>query len=86
MIKGLGKQMLCACFGLFSYYVLCLPLSYVFAFEAGMKLNGLWLGMPVGMLVLNFGYAGVIWCSDWQKIAIKASLRNSLMKKDVELE
>ena len=84
MIKGLGKQMISACAGLFCYYLICLPLSYVFAFSAGMGLNGLWLGMPVGMVVLNFFYAAAVWCPNWELIAHKRRLVQAA--SDLELK
>jgi hypothetical protein len=57
---ALGGQLL-------SIYILAIPLSSVFAFKLKIYVAGLWLGLIIGMGVLNIYY--------WILIAFKIDFR-----------
>eukprot|EP00347_Sterkiella_histriomuscorum_P011508 403372185 len=77
IMRGLGKVGLATFSVLTSYYVFTLPLGYIFAFHVGenhetgkgMGINGLWLGMFLGQLVLCAMYQFFIsFKIDWHAI------------------
>jgi MATE family multidrug resistance protein len=69
IIRGMGRQMFGFFFTLFCYVILGLPLALVFCFNSKMGIQGLWLGMTIACVILDIGFAMIISCPDWQKIA-----------------
>jgi MATE family multidrug resistance protein len=50
ILRGIGKQSIGGPANLFAYYVISLPLSMTLLFRFGWKLEGLWLGLVVGLI------------------------------------
>jgi multidrug resistance protein, MATE family len=50
LLRGIGKQSIGGPANLFAYYVISLPISLGLAFGLSMKLDGLWLGVTVGLI------------------------------------
>ena len=50
LLRGIGKQSFGGPANLIAYYVISLPISLGLAFGLDMKLNGLWLGLTVGLI------------------------------------
>jgi multidrug resistance protein, MATE family len=50
LLRGIGKQSVGGPANLVAYYVISLPISLGLAFGLGMKLDGLWLGVTVGLI------------------------------------
>ena len=69
IIRGLGRQMFGFFFTLFCYVIIGLPLALVFCFNAKMGIAGLWFGMTIACIILDIGFAMIISCPNWQKIA-----------------
>jgi hypothetical protein len=46
-----------------------MPLALVLAFNAKMGIQGLWLGFSIACVILDIGFAMIIGCPDWTKIA-----------------
>jgi len=69
IIRGIGKQGYASIANLIAYYCFSIPCCYIFAFVMKMDLDGLWLGMPCGVILLNFIYLRILYTADWQKIA-----------------
>ena len=68
---------------IFSFYVVGLPLGYLFGIYYGYGLNGLWAGMIVGIFILasSYLYLSLVYF-DWENIANEAEERaNDEMKK-----
>lgn len=50
LLRGIGKQSVGGPANLVAYYVISLPISLGLAFGLGMRLDGLWLGVTVGLI------------------------------------
>ena len=46
-----------------------MPMALVFAFTMKMGIMGLWLGFTIACVILDIGFAMIISCPDWYKIA-----------------
>jgi hypothetical protein len=46
-----------------------MPLALVLAFNAEMGIQGLWLGFSIACIILDIGFAMIISCPNWSKIA-----------------
>lgn len=51
LLRGIGKQSIGGPANLISYYVISLPISLALAFAADWKLEGMWVGVTVGLVV-----------------------------------
>ena len=76
VIKGLGMQSLACIYALIGYLAIGLPLSYFLAFNwQGLLpefmdktiLNGLFLGIIVGCIILNLAMLRIIHILDWKQ-------------------
>jgi MATE family multidrug resistance protein len=52
IMRGLSEVTPAAIIAFISYYIFAMPLAWVFSFSVGLGLNGLWLGMYSGQVVL----------------------------------
>jgi len=80
VIRGLGMQNMAALYTFIGYFLVGLPLSYFFAFKAQSFLNldqrpllrtirgldGMYLGMNIAALLLNYCYLRIIYTLDWR--------------------
>ena len=69
IIRGLNRQAYGSIYTLICYYILGMPLALVFAFTMKMGIMGLWLGFTIACVILDIGFAMIISCPDWYKIA-----------------
>ena len=74
IIRGLGRQSYGSIYTLVCYYIIGMPLALVLAFNGGLGIQGLWLGFSIACIILDFGFALIISCPNWNKIA--ATMRN----------
>lgn len=51
LLRGIGRQAIGGPANLLAYYVISLPLSLGMAFGLGWRLEGLWAGVTVGLIV-----------------------------------
>mmetsp|Transcript_15516 Transcript_15516/g.31418 ORF Transcript_15516/g.31418 Transcript_15516/m.31418 type:complete len:612 (-) Transcript_15516:28-1863(-) len=76
VFRASGRQSLSAKLNFVAYYVIGIPLGYYLALPLGMGVEGLWIGMFAGLLVISTANSIVIWRSDWAALA--AAARNRL--------
>jgi len=48
-----------------------MPLALCLAFTMNMKVKGLWIGYSIACIILDLGFAAIISCPSWEKIAVK---------------
>jgi MATE family multidrug resistance protein len=60
ILRGLGRTRPAAIFNLIGYYALALPLAVWLAFEAGAGLEGIWIGLAVGLAAIAVALVCVI--------------------------
>lgn len=77
-MRGEGLQKIGGFINIFSFYMIGLPLSYLFTFHLGLEVKGLWLGIVIGLTSVTFlqVYTVFFW-SDWEKVVEEAKKRNS---------
>ena len=52
ILRGMGTPRPAAIFNLLGYYVLALPLGWLLAFDTGLGLRGIWIGLAFGVAVV----------------------------------
>ncbi|PSN62004.1 MATE efflux family protein [Corynespora cassiicola Philippines] len=78
ILRGLGRQEIGGYVGLFSYYVVGLPISFGTGFGAGWGLYGLWSGPAIALVVVA-GIEGIfIYKTSWERAVEVARNRNQL--------
>mmetsp|Transcript_50063 Transcript_50063/g.106540 ORF Transcript_50063/g.106540 Transcript_50063/m.106540 type:complete len:608 (+) Transcript_50063:129-1952(+) len=75
IFRGSGRQALGAKVNLVAYYVISIPLGYILGVRLGLGVEGLWLGMTVGLCAIAIGCTMVVLQSDWNKLASEAASR-----------
>lgn len=73
VLRGQGRQYIGGYLNLFSYYVLALPIAYLFGFHFKLELFGLWLGMIAALVFAAICELYYVYKSDWNQI-----IQNSL--------
>jgi multidrug resistance protein, MATE family len=51
LLRGIGKQSIGGPANIFAYYCISLPISLALAFKLNWKIEGLWAGITVGIVV-----------------------------------
>lgn len=77
ILRGQGRQYIGGYLNLFSYYVLALPVAYLFGFYFDLKLFGLWIGLIFALVFVSISELFFIFTSKWDDI-INESLEESL--------
>ncbi|KAM4056812.1 matE domain-containing protein [Hirsutella rhossiliensis] len=77
LLRGIGKQSIGGPANLISYYVISLPISLALAFAADWKLEGMWAGVTVGLIVVSIIEYTYLLRTDWHKAAAEAAARNA---------
>ncbi|KAH7030835.1 MATE efflux family protein [Microdochium trichocladiopsis] len=78
LLRGIGKQGFGGYVNLLTYYVLALPISFATAFgPLGWKLEGLWLGVTIGLAIVAVVEYTYIYKSDWNQSVRDAERRNT---------
>ena len=65
IIRALGYQFPASIWTLVCYYIFGLPLALHFAFNKDLKVQGMWEGFLIAMLVLDFGVAVGLYFGKW---------------------
>lgn len=76
IIRGIGKQYIGAWIQTLGYYVVGIPCSVGAAFGLGWKLNGLWAGISVAMLLICCLQGIYLYFLDWSGLIEDAKGRN----------
>ena len=74
-ISGLGIMKKVVWVTAFDYWVVGIPISYLAMFKADLKVQGLWFGPTLAVLLNYLFYSKVIYDTDWQEIADKTALK-----------
>lgn len=69
VIKGIGKQALATVAYLICFYLISIPASYLFCFNLGLGLRGLWIGLSVGLVILILALSLIVRKADWFRVA-----------------
>ncbi|KAJ6444481.1 Multi antimicrobial extrusion protein [Purpureocillium lavendulum] len=76
LLRGIGKQSIGGPANLIAYYVISLPISLGLAFGLNWRLEGLWAGVTVGLIVVSLIEYIYLLKTDWHKAAAEAEARN----------
>jgi MATE family multidrug resistance protein len=85
VFRASGRQSLSAKLNFVAYYVIGLPLGYYLALPLELGVEGLWIGIFVGMLVISSTNSIVIMRSDWAALATAARSRLSIVVPSKDL-
>ncbi|KAK2591782.1 hypothetical protein QQS21_010513 [Conoideocrella luteorostrata] len=77
LLRGIGKQSIGGPSNLISYYVVSFPISLALAFGLKWKLEGLWAGITVGLVLVSIIEYTYLLHTDWHKAAAEAEARNA---------
>ncbi|GAO16586.1 hypothetical protein UVI_02019760 [Ustilaginoidea virens] len=77
LLRGIGKQSIGGPVNLVSYYVVSLPISLALSLGLGWKLEGLWVGITVGLVLVSSIEYVYLLKTDWHKAAREAAARNA---------
>jgi MATE family multidrug resistance protein len=75
ILRGSGRQALSAKFNFVAFYIIGLPLGYILGITLNLGIEGLWLGMTLGLICVTLAGAIVILRSNWEELAAEAALR-----------
>ena len=78
VFRASGMQSLAAKLNFLAYYILGIPMGYYLAIPLGYGVEGLWIGMFAGLLVISTAGSIVIWQNDWASLATAARGRLSV--------
>ncbi|KNC47512.1 solute carrier family 47 [Thecamonas trahens ATCC 50062] len=76
VIRGTGRQAIGALANFLGYIVVGLPLGALLTFKVGLGIEGLWLGMTIGLLITSSFFASLVLRQDWQlwsEVAVRRS-------------
>lgn len=79
VIRAMGKQKYLPLSVILSYWVITLPLTYYFAFTLEWGIQGIMVGLPVGLTVLSLVSLYIIFSQNFSKVAEETLER---MEKD----
>ena len=80
-IRGIGKQDLGSIMSLISYWIIMLPMCYLFTFTFDFGVIGIWIGVPFGAFSQFSSLGIVLIFTDWKKMSDQAIKRVEQEKK-----
>jgi len=75
LLRGIGRQGFGGFTNLFSYYLIALPVSFATGFGLGWQLQGLWVGVTVGLITVASIELMYLYHADWDKAVVEAEAR-----------
>ncbi|KAJ9131727.1 MATE efflux family protein [Pleurostoma richardsiae] len=75
LLRGIGRQFVGGYTNLLSFYLVALPISFSTSFALGWKLQGLWVGVTVGLLIVTFIEMVYLFNADWERAVDEAENR-----------
>lgn len=78
ILRGMGRQSIGGYLNLIAYYVLATPLGIFLTFKCGMGLGGLWLGITLGLTVVDIAEFWYVERADWDSIIDEAQKRQQV--------
>lgn len=76
ILRAQGSQKIGGVINFLSYYAFAMPLAFALSLWTDLKLEGLWLGVGSGMVLIGLTETIVILNSDWDSIIVRAGLLN----------
>lgn len=73
--KSLGRSNYTWLWNLLGYYCVALPSCYIFAFQVNMGLQGIFIGILCGVIVLCCIYGMLLKNTNWYLVSHRASLQ-----------
>ncbi|KAH7114610.1 putative MATE efflux family protein subfamily [Dactylonectria macrodidyma] len=77
LLRGIGKQAIGGPANIIAYYLVSLPLAVYFGFALDYKIDGLWMGCTIGLIVVSFIEYAFLLMTDWRKAVLEAVARNA---------
>ncbi|KAK1831393.1 ethionine resistance-conferring protein 1 [Podospora conica] len=77
LLRGIGRQEFGGYANLAIYYVVALPISFGLGFGLDWQLQGFWVGVTVGLLLVSLVEYLFMWLTDWNLVVKEAENRNS---------
>ncbi|KAL7455788.1 hypothetical protein ACHAWC_007319 [Mediolabrus comicus] len=77
IFRASGRQSLAAKLNFVAYYVIGIPIGYFLCLPRRFGVEGLWIGMTVGLVAISTANSIVVWKSDWAALAFDARKRLS---------
>ncbi|KAH8680883.1 MATE efflux family protein [Xylariales sp. PMI_506] len=77
LLRGIGKQHFGSYSSLLSYYLVGLPISFGTGFGLDWKLEGLWFGVTLGLVLVAIVEYCYIYMTDWNQSVAEAEHRNA---------
>ncbi|XP_031394025.1 protein DETOXIFICATION 20-like [Punica granatum] len=82
---GAGRQSMVAYVNIGCYYVIGVPLGVVLGYVAGLQIQGIWIGMIVGVAMQTTVLGIITYRTNWDEQVLKASERlNRWFRRDAE--
>ncbi|ODV79643.1 MATE efflux family protein [Suhomyces tanzawaensis NRRL Y-17324] len=82
ILRAQGSQKIGGIINFVAYYAFALPLAMLLSKVGNLGLEGLWLGVGSGMILIGLSETVVILSSDWDHIMLKAGLRNEISDEE----
>lgn len=76
ILRSQGRQAIGSYLNMISYCVIAMPLSFYLAFKQQLEINGLWIGLGIGIIVLGISESYCVLNSNWREILKDASTRD----------
>lgn len=84
-IRAIGYQKYGSVITLFGYWAITMPFAYIFAFSFDLRLKGIWLGIPLGVLIASVCFTVILCTANWKKIADEAYERIQEEKSELQV-
>ncbi|KAG9253413.1 tyrosyl-DNA phosphodiesterase-domain-containing protein [Emericellopsis atlantica] len=77
LLRGIGKQAIGGPANLIAYYGISLPISLGLAFGLDWRLEGLWVGVSIGLVAVSLIEYLYLYLTSWDAAAAEAEVRNN---------
>ncbi|XP_044471560.1 protein DETOXIFICATION 24-like [Mangifera indica] len=81
---GSGRQGMVAYINICSYYLIGVPVGALLGYIADLKVEGIWIGMILGVVIQTLVLGYITWKTDWNEQVDKASKRLNRFKRPLE--
>jgi len=78
LFRGIGKQAMSAKLNFIAYFIIGLPLGYILALPLGVGVEGLWIGMTIGLVFVSTVNTTIIFRCNWEELALETMKRLSI--------
>ena len=85
VLRGLGRQKFVLFLNVFGFWILAVPIGALLAFPGKQGVNGLWMGMSIGIYTAALVGVLILRKTDWKREVAKAQTRISI-ENVIELE